>query len=85
MLAFAQKRLGRLSDWLGERDYLEDRFTAGDLMMSTMLRILQHTDVIAGFPSLARYQARCEARPAFQRALKAQLGAFAEHQPRSAA
>jgi glutathione S-transferase len=85
MLKFAQKRLARVSDWLGERDYLEDRFTAGDLMMTTMLRILRHTDVVAEFPNLGSYQARCEARPAFQRALEAQLAAFREHQPRSAA
>lgn len=81
MLEFANKRLGRLSDWLGERDYLEDRFTAGDLMMTTMLRLLRHTDVVAAFPNLARYQARCEARPAFQRALAAQLAPFKKHQP----
>ncbi|MBX3499045.1 MAG: glutathione S-transferase family protein [Alphaproteobacteria bacterium] len=78
-------RLGRLSAWLGERDHLEERFTAGDLMMTTMLRILRHTDIVAGFPNLARYQARCEARPAFQRALDAQIAAFKAHQPAAAA
>ena len=57
-----RERLGRLSDWLGNRGHLEDRFTAGDLMMTTMLRILRHTDLVAERPSLARYQARCEAR-----------------------
>jgi glutathione S-transferase len=80
-----RERLGRLSDWLGERDYLEDRFTAGDLMMSTMLRILNHTDLVAEFPNLARYQAHCEARPAFRRALEAQLAPFKEHEPAAAA
>lgn len=84
MLKFAKKRLGRLSDWLGERDYLEDRFTAGDLMMTTMLHILRHTDVVAEYPNLARYQARCEARPAFQRALAAQLAVFEKNQPAEA-
>lgn len=78
MLEFAKKRLGRLSDWLGDQDWLEDRFTAGDLMMTTVLRIVRHTDVVAGFPNLARYQARCEARPAFQRALADQMAAFTE-------
>jgi glutathione S-transferase len=76
-----RKRLGRLSNWLGERDYLEDRFTAGDLMMTTLLRILRHTDLVAEYPNLAAYQARCEARPAFQRALEAQLAPFREHGP----
>lgn len=76
-----RQRLGYLSDWLGERDYLEDRFTAGDLMMTTVLRILRHTDLVAELPNLARYQARCEARPTFARALEAQLAAFWEHGP----
>jgi glutathione S-transferase len=71
-----RQRLNRLSDWLGERDYLEDRFTAGDLMMSTVLRILRHTELVAEFPNLSAYQARCQARPAFQRALADQLAAF---------
>jgi glutathione S-transferase len=78
------ERLGRLSAWLGERDYLEDRFTAGDLMMTTVLRMLRHTDLVAAYPNLARYQARCEARPAFQRALEAQLAAFRNHEPADA-
>jgi glutathione S-transferase len=79
------KRLGQLSRWLGERDYLEDRFTAGDLMMTTMLRILRHTDLVAAHRNLARYQARCEARPPFQRALAAQLAVFEQHRPAEAA
>jgi glutathione S-transferase len=80
-----RKRLGRLSRWLGQRNYLEDRFTAGDLMMTTMLRSLRHTALVAEHPNLAEYQARCEARPAFQRALAAQLAAFERHQPAEAA
>lgn len=80
-----RKRLGQLSIWLGERDHLEQRFTAGDLMMTTMLRILRHTDIVKSFANLARYQARCEARPAFQRALDAQLAVFKAHQPAAAA
>ena len=71
-----RRRLQRLSEWLGPRDHLEDRFTAGDLMMTTVLRNLRHTALVAAFPNLAAYQARCEARPAFQRALAAQLSAF---------
>jgi glutathione S-transferase len=80
-----KKRLGCLSAWLGDREYLEERFTAGDLIMTTVLRILRHTDLVAQFPNLARYQARCEARPAFQRALAAQLAPFARHKPAEAA
>jgi glutathione S-transferase len=69
-------RLSQLSERLGEREYLEDRFTAGDLMMSNVLRILRDTDVLESFPNLTTYRARCEARPAFQRALAGQMGDF---------
>jgi glutathione S-transferase len=64
-----QKRLAALELWLGGRDYLEDRFTAGDLLMTTVLRILRHTDIVSDRPTLRAYQERCEARPAFQRAM----------------
>ena len=76
VVTMARRRLSELAIWLGDRDYLEDRFTAGDLMMTTVLRILRHTDLVAEQPKLAAYQARCEARLAFQRALKGQLSAF---------
>jgi glutathione S-transferase len=68
-VAAVQKRLSELEDWLGGRDYLEDRFTAGDLLMTTVLRILRHTDIVSGWPTLRAYQERCEARPAFQKAM----------------
>jgi glutathione S-transferase len=45
-------------------------------MMTTVLRILRHTDLVAAEPKLKAYQARCEARPAFARALRDQLAAF---------
>ena len=72
-------RLASVAAWLGERDSLEDRFTAGDLLMVTVLRFLRHTDMITTMPALAAYQARCEARPAFQKALAAQMAVFAEN------
>jgi glutathione S-transferase len=71
-----QKRLTALEDWLGGRDYLEDRFTAGDLLMTTVLRILRHTDIVSGRPALQAYQERCEARPAFQKAMADHLRPF---------
>jgi glutathione S-transferase len=71
-----QKRLGALETWLGGRDYLEDRFTAGDLLMTTVLRILRHTDIVSGRPALKAYQDRCEARPAFQKAMADHLKPF---------
>jgi glutathione S-transferase len=70
-------RLGELAARLEGRDYLEERFTAGDLMMTTVLRLLRHTRLVTAHPLLGPYLARCEARPAFQRALTEQLAAFA--------
>lgn len=78
-------RLESVVAWLDGRDYLEDRFTAGDLLMATVLRMLRHTDLVASIPALAAYLARCEARPAFQKALAAQLAVFADNAPASAA
>lgn len=74
---FVQKRLSALSNALGGKPYLDgDCFTAGDLMMSTVLRILRHTDLVTSDKRLAAYVERCTARPAFKRALDAQLGDF---------
>src|SRR6185369_3706114 len=74
---FAQRRLAALSQSLGDKPYLDgDRFTAGDLMMTTVLRILKHTDIVTSDKRLAAYIERCTARPAFQRALNAQLGDY---------
>ncbi len=77
---FLQSRLAAIADWIGDKDYLEgDMFTAGDLMMVTVLRILRHTDLVTGHPVLGPYLKRCEARPAFQRALNAQMAVFAQN------
>jgi glutathione S-transferase len=76
-VAFAQKRLSALSKSLGDKPYLDgDRFTAGDLMMTTVLRILKHTDIVTSDKRLATYVERCTARPAFKRAFDAQIGDF---------
>ncbi len=69
----AKERLSRLADWLGDKPYLESEFTAGDLMMTTVLRLVRHTDLLADYPALDAYVARCTGRPAFQRALAAQM------------
>jgi glutathione S-transferase len=74
---FLKKRLSALSKSLGDKPFLDgDRFTAGDLMMSTVLRILKYSDIVTDEPRLAAYIERCTARPAFKRALDAQLGDF---------
>lgn len=74
-------RLKLLADALGDKEWLEGRFTIGDLMMVSVLRNLRHTDLVAQQPNLAAFVARGEARPAFQRALVDQLSAFSAHQP----
>lgn len=78
-VAFVQKRLSALSAHLGDKPFLDgERFTAGDLMMATVLRIFDYTDIVTGDERLAGYVRRCTARPAFKRALEAQLGDFRE-------
>jgi len=74
---FVKRRLSALSSSLGEKPHLDGaRFTAGDLMMTTVLRILHHTDIVTSDARLSAYVERCTARPAFKRALDAQLGDF---------
>lgn len=80
----AKARLEAVADSLEGRDYLEGRFTAGDLAMTTVLRLLRHTSLVQDLPVLAAYQQRCEARPAFARALAAQLAHFERNQPKAA-
>ena len=70
-----------LASSLAGRDYLEHDFTGADLVMTTVLRILRGTDLVNDLPVLAAYQARCEARPAFQRALASQLAPFEKYAP----
>jgi glutathione S-transferase len=76
--AAVRKRLAELAAELGAGPFVDGaRFTVGDLMMATVLRILRHTDLVAE-AGLADYLARCESRPAFQRALAGQMAAFEE-------
>ena len=79
--AMLRKRLADLAAWLDGRDHLEGRFTAGDLMMTTVLRELVESGMLAEFPVLDGYRRRCEGRPAFGRALEAQLRPFRENAP----
>jgi glutathione S-transferase len=72
---FLKRRLTGLSNALGDKSFLDgDKFTAGDLMMTTVLRIKR--EITAGFSNLDAYVKRCEARPAFRRALDAQIADF---------
>jgi glutathione S-transferase len=74
--SMVKKRLADVAEHLAGRDWLEDRFTAGDLLMATVLRTLRHTDLVTSDSTMGPYLARCEARPAFQRALAGQLASF---------
>jgi glutathione S-transferase len=74
-------RLASLAGWLNGRDYLEERFTAADVLMTTVLLILRHTDLVAEIPELEAYRLRCEARPAFRKALADHMAPFAANAP----
>jgi len=76
-----RKRLVELSTRLNGNEYLEGGFTAADLMMTHVLRFLRHTSLVDEIPALDDYRRRCEARPAFQKALADQLAAFAGNEP----
>jgi glutathione S-transferase len=79
-----RKRLARLADALGDRNYLEERFTAADLMMASVLRALDGSGLLAEQPRLAAYQQRCLARPGYAAAIEAQLADLRTEQPKAA-
>lgn len=79
---FVTMRLDSLVRFLGDREHLvAKRFTAADLLMTTVLRALRNTDLVAQRPTLEAYKKRNEERPAFVKALAAQLATFAKHAP----
>jgi glutathione S-transferase len=69
-------RLGELSARLGDADWLDGAFSAGDLMMVAVLLRLKASHMLDGYPNLSAYVARGEARPAYRRAFDAQLRVF---------
>jgi glutathione S-transferase len=69
-------RLADLSNRLGDADWLDGEFSAGDLLMVEVLRRLSGSGMLNEYPNLAAYVARGEARPAFRRAFDAQLAVF---------
>ena len=74
-------RLKCVSNALGDKEWLEDRFTIADLMLVTVLRQLRAGRVLEQYPNLVARVPRGEARPAFQRALADQLAVFAKNEP----
>lgn len=69
-------RLDELSGRLGDADWLDGAFSAGDLLMVTVLRRLGSSGILDEYPTLSAYIARGEARPAYRRAFEAQLAVF---------
>ena len=83
---FARNKLRRVSDWLGDKQWLEgDRFTIGDLVMITVLRMAKIGGLIEIGSNLEAYVERGEARPALQRALASQFAEYDAHRPEGVA
>ncbi len=79
-----RQRLTQLSARLGDADWLDGAFTAGDLVMVNVLFRLKGSGLLEEYPNLAAFVARGEARPAYQRAFAAQLAVFHANQARAA-
>ena len=74
--ARVRQRLGELSRRLGNADWLDGAFSAGDLLMATVLARLEGSGLLGGYPNLAAYLLRGKARPAYQRAYAGQFAVF---------
>ncbi len=73
--------LNQLSARLGDAEWLDGAFSAGDLMMVSVLLRLRSSGILDEFPNLAAYVARGEARPAYERAFEAQLAVSTSKPP----
>ena len=78
LLDFAGQRLDRLSAALGDKDWFAGAFSIADIAMTTVLREADRTDLVSSRPKLAAYLDRATDRPAFERAMTAQLTAFSD-------
>ncbi len=78
---FAEKRLEMLSRALGDREWLENRFTIGDLVMVDVLRTAPEDELVPVYPNLAAYVERGTSRHAFVTAMAAQLSVFERNEP----
>jgi glutathione S-transferase len=83
-LGQCRQKLKRVGDALAGKDWLAGQFSVADIAMVTVLNGLRHTDLVAECPSLAAYHARGVERPAYQRALEAQLADFADEPSQAA-
>ena len=83
VLPMVQQRLGQLSKSLGNRSYLvADAFSIADMMTSSVLKIVGHTDLLDELPNLIAFRDRCFARPSHEKAVADQLADFANHGPK---
>ncbi len=76
-----ETRLNEVAAWLEGREYLEDQFSVGDIMMVTVLRDLGDEEVLTKNKILMDYLSRCESRPAFKKALNDQIETFKKNTP----
>ena len=83
VVGWVESRLDVLAGVLEGKEYVLGRFTAADVLLTTVLRILRDTDLVKERAVLDAYQRRCEARPAFKKALADHMANFAKHAPHS--
>ncbi|MEJ2409111.1 MAG: glutathione S-transferase family protein [Novosphingobium sp.] len=74
----ALRKLRSTDAALGDREWFAGPFSIADIMMASVLRNVDHTDILSGFPALTAFKARAEARPAFRQALADQFAGFRE-------
>jgi glutathione S-transferase len=72
----ALKRLGQVDDWLEGREFLAGEFGAADILMTTVVRLLDGMGYVERFARLAAWRDRCTARPAYRKALSAQVAQY---------
>jgi glutathione S-transferase len=76
--AMVDKRLRDLDDWLDGREWLADGFSVADILMATVLRLVDNMEMVERFARVTAYRDRCMARPAFQKALADQVAHFTQ-------
>jgi glutathione S-transferase len=76
--AMVDKRLRDLDDWLDGREWLADGFSVADILMATVLRLVDNMEMVERFARVTAYRERCMARPAFQKALADQVAHFTQ-------
>jgi glutathione S-transferase len=76
--AMVLKRLRDLEDWFEEREWLAERFSVADILMTSVLRLVDNMDMVERYPRVTAYRDRCMDRPAFKKALADQVAHFTQ-------